>query len=162
MLVDILKPIFFLAPKLYNPPMYSNATESSTMVWICNFAKKCFDCKQGWDLICSFAEIAHDKWANVSNRSCECERFAPVVQEKWANVSDSLRTNERMWAIRSGQKSHCERITQDARDKWAKCSDCSMLMTYERMWGIRSAQKSEWANHSQERSNLTNPWGKKW
>ena len=97
MLVDILKPIFFLAPKLYNPPMYSNATESSTMVWICNFAKKCFDCKQCWDLICSFAEIAHDKWANVSDSL------------------QSFRKNELMWAIHSGQMSECERFAQDKR-----------------------------------------------
>ena len=46
--------------------------------------------------------------------------FAQIAQDKWANVSDSLRTNEQLWANRSGRylkMSECERFAQGAQCK---------------------------------------------
>ena len=58
----------------------------------------------GNSFICSFTQIAQDKWANVSD------------------LLRSLRTNEQMWANHSGcswQRSECELFAQVAQDKWA-------------------------------------------
>ena len=54
-------------------------------------------------LICAFAKIAQDKWANVS----DLLRSLRTNERLWGNCLDrswqmSLMTNEWMWAIRSG------------------------------------------------------------
>ena len=69
-------------------------------------------------LIRSFAQIAQNKWATLSD-------LLRTLKNKWATVSESLRSlmkHERSRVIRSGhsdEMSNLERITQVAHQKWA-------------------------------------------
>ena len=51
--------------------------------------------------------------------------FAQIAQDRWANVTNSLRslrTNEQLWGNRSGHSwkmSKCEQFAQVAQEKWA-------------------------------------------
>ena len=64
-------------------------------------------------------------WRHVPRAGLGICSFAQIAQDKWATVSESprsLRTNKQLWANRSGrswQKSNRERFAQDTHDKRA-------------------------------------------
>ena len=81
-----------------------------------------------WQLLESWVNTAllpvFPRVGNLLICSSLLRSFAQIAQDKWANVSDSLRllrTNEQLWANCSGrswQMSECERFAQVTQDKW--------------------------------------------